>query len=79
MVTAHQLHIADTHTIVYAVNGKDAVLVKPGQRIPVDGVISEGITSVDQAAITGESIPVEKAPGDTVIAATINKLSNTTV
>lgn len=51
----------------------DTVLVKPGQRIPVDGVISEGITSVDQAAITGESIPVEKAPGDTVIAATINK------
>ena len=51
----------------------DTVLVKPGQRIPVDGVITEGHTSIDQSAITGESIPVEKEPGDTVIAATINK------
>lgn len=38
----------------------DMVLVKPGQRIPVDGLIAEGSTSVDQSAITGESIPVEK-------------------
>lgn len=51
----------------------DMVLVKPGQRIPVDGLIAEGSTSVDQSAITGESIPVEKEPGDEVIAATINK------
>lgn len=51
----------------------DVVLVKPGQRIPVDGLIVEGSTSVDQSAITGESIPVEKEPGDHVIAATINK------
>ena len=51
----------------------DTVLVKPGQRIPVDGIIAEGNTSVDQSAITGESIPVEKEPGDEVIAATINK------
>lgn len=51
----------------------DTVLVKPGQRIPVDGVIVEGYTSIDQSAITGESIPVEKEPGDSVIAATMNK------
>ncbi len=51
----------------------DTVVVKPGQRIPVDGQITQGSTSVDQSAITGESIPVEKEPGDTVIAATINK------
>jgi len=51
----------------------DVVCVKPGQRIPVDGLIVEGSTSVDQSAITGESIPVEKEPGDNVIAATINK------
>ena len=51
----------------------DIVLVKPGQRVPVDGVIVEGNTSIDQSAITGESIPVEKEPGDSVIAATINK------
>ncbi|MBQ5667957.1 MAG: heavy metal translocating P-type ATPase, partial [Peptococcaceae bacterium] len=51
----------------------DTVLVKPGQRIPVDGIITEGHTSIDQSAITGESIPVEKEPGDSVIGATINK------
>ena len=51
----------------------DVVCVKPGQRIPVDGIITEGSTSIDQSAITGESIPVEKEPGDNVIAATINK------
>ncbi|MDY6329412.1 MAG: heavy metal translocating P-type ATPase [Lachnospiraceae bacterium] len=51
----------------------DIVIVKPGSNIPVDGIIIEGSTSVDEAAITGESIPVEKVVGDEVIAATINK------
>lgn len=51
----------------------DIVIVKPGSNIPVDGIIIEGSTSVDEGAITGESIPVEKAAGDEVIAATINK------
>ena len=51
----------------------DIVIVKPGQSVPVDGVIVEGSSSVDQSALTGESIPVEKREGDTVIAATINK------
>lgn len=51
----------------------DVILVRPGQRIPVDGVIIEGSTAVDQSALTGESIPVEKQSGDKVIAATINK------
>lgn len=51
----------------------DVICVKPGQRIPVDGIITDGSTSIDQSAITGESIPVEKQPGDNVIAATINK------
>ena len=51
----------------------DIVIVKPGESVPVDGVILEGNTSIDEAAITGESIPVEKQPGDPVIAATINK------
>ena len=41
----------------------DTVLVRPGQSVPVDGVILEGNTSIDEAAITGESIPVEKEPG----------------
>jgi P-type Cu+ transporter len=51
----------------------DVILVRPGQRIPVDGIIIEGSTAVDQSALTGESIPVEKQSGDKVIAATINK------
>ena len=51
----------------------DIVIIKPGESIPVDGVVTEGYGFVDQAAITGESIPVEKGIGDTVISATINK------
>jgi Cu+-exporting ATPase len=51
----------------------DIVLVRPGQSIPVDGVIVSGGSAVDQSALTGESIPVEKQVGDKVIAATINK------
>ena len=51
----------------------DIIIVRPGQSIPVDGVIIEGSSSIDQAALTGESIPVEKNVGDKVIAATINK------
>ena len=51
----------------------DIVVIRPGESIPVDGVVTEGAGYVDQAAITGESIPVEKMPADTVISATINK------
>ncbi|MFQ9636403.1 MAG: heavy metal translocating P-type ATPase [Eisenbergiella sp.] len=51
----------------------DIVVIKPGGSIPVDGVVTEGHGYVDQAAITGESVPVEKKPGDEVISATINK------
>ena len=51
----------------------DTVIVKPGQSIPVDGEIVEGSSAVDESALTGESIPVEKHAGDRVIAATINK------
>ncbi len=51
----------------------DLILVRPGEKIPVDGEISEGASSVDQSMVTGESIPVEKGPGDAVIGATINQ------
>ena len=51
----------------------DIVIVKPGSRVPVDGFIVEGSSSLDESAITGESIPVEKTAGDTVVSATINK------
>lgn len=51
----------------------DIVIVKPGEKIPVDGKVIEGRSSVDESMITGESIPVEKSLGDEVIGATINK------
>ena len=51
----------------------DVVLVKPGEKIPVDGLVVNGYSGVDEKAITGESIPVEKKVGDEVIGATINK------
>ncbi len=51
----------------------DVFLVKPGSLIPVDGTVLEGSSSVDEAAITGESVPVEKREGDRVVSATLNK------
>ena len=54
----------------------DVISVRPGQKIPVDGVITEGLSSVDESMITGESIPVEKKAGDTVVGASINKLGS---
>lgn len=50
----------------------DLVLVRPGERIPADGVVREGSSAVDESAITGESVPVDKTPGDDVLAGTIN-------
>ena len=51
----------------------DIILVKPGSKIPVDGVVIEGYTSVDESMLSGESIPVEKSPGSQVVGASINK------
>ena len=51
----------------------DIVVVRPGERVPVDGIIRQGYSSVDESMVTGESIPVEKKAGDEVIGATINK------
>ncbi len=56
----------------------DTVMVKPGEKIPVDGVVLEGSTSVDESMLTGESLPVEKNTGDEVIGSTINKNGNIT-
>jgi Cu+-exporting ATPase len=52
----------------------DVILVRPGEKIPVDGVVLEGRSTVDESMLTGESLPVEKGPGDAVIGATLNKL-----
>jgi Cu+-exporting ATPase len=52
----------------------DLVLVRPGEKIPVDGVVVEGRSSVDESMLTGESLPVDKQPGDPVVGASLNKL-----
>ncbi len=54
----------------------DVVVVRPGEKVPVDGVLVEGHSAADESMLTGESIPVEKNVGDTVIGATINKLGS---
>ncbi len=51
----------------------DLFIVKPGSLVPADGIVVEGTSSINEAAITGESIPVEKQPGDSVVSATMNK------
>ncbi|MCE9646879.1 MAG: heavy metal translocating P-type ATPase [Chloroflexi bacterium] len=52
----------------------DIVIVRPGEKIPVDGVVVDGRSAIDESMLTGESLPVEKKPGDVVIGATLNKL-----
>ena len=51
----------------------DRIIVRPGEKIPVDGEVESGATSIDESMLTGESIPVEKKAGDAVIGATVNK------
>ena len=58
---------------VESVLAGDVVMVRPGEKIPVDGVVLDGRSTVDESMLTGESIPVEKGPGDEVIGATLNK------
>jgi len=68
----------ETEVPIDDVRVNDMVVVKPGGRIPVDGIIVEGHSSVDESMITGESIPVEKKKGDKVVGATINKTGSFT-
>ncbi len=70
--------IVDEQGVETVVNADDikpgqVILVRPGETVPVDGVVLEGSSSIDESALTGESIPAEKTPGDTVSAATVNR------
>ncbi len=56
-----------------AVRAGDLVVVRPGEKIPVDGTVQDGASTVDESMLTGESLPVEKRPGDPVIGATLNR------
>ncbi|HOV13789.1 MAG TPA: heavy metal translocating P-type ATPase [Spirochaetota bacterium] len=63
----------ETEISVKELRKNDIVRVKPGEKIPTDGVIIEGYTSIDESMLTGESVPVEKSVGDKVVGASINK------
>ena len=63
----------ETEVGIEAVSAGDVFVVRPGEQIPVDGIVLKGMTSVNESALTGESIPVDKAEGDPVSAATINQ------
>ncbi len=77
---AHLLLDGHEHTVPVDHVVKDAlVLVRPGERVPLDGVIVEGVSSVDQSALTGESVPVDKHTGDDVFAGTLNAFGALTV
>ena len=64
---------AEVEVPIDQVQKGDQFVVRPGENIPVDGVVLEGVSAVNEAALTGESIPVDKAPGDAVSAATLNQ------
>jgi Cu+-exporting ATPase len=64
---------AEAEIPIAVVQVGDLVIVRPGERIPVDGMVEEGRSSVDESMITGESMPVLKGPGDGVVGATLNK------
>lgn len=77
---AHRRVDGDTEDIpVRELRPSDRVLVRPGERIPVDGVIVNGRTSIDESMVTGESVPVERGPDDEVIGGTVNGDSAITV
>ena len=72
--TAHVIREGSEEEVpVELVQVDDLLVVRPGERIPVDGTVVEGSSAIDESMITGESIPVEKGVGDTAIGATINK------
>ncbi|WP_208985158.1 cation-translocating P-type ATPase [Stappia sp. P2PMeth1] len=77
---AHLISGQDIETVaVESLFPGDTILVRPGERVPVDGTVREGASEVDEALLTGESLPVAKTPGDQVIGGTINGSGGLTV
>lgn len=79
-----EAHRLDEHNQVQDVplsdiRNKDWVLVKPGEKIPVDGLIVEGESTIDESMLTGESIPIDKTEGDSVIGGSVNKEGSLTI
>jgi Cu+-exporting ATPase len=64
----------ETEVLVEEVRSGDVVVVRPGERVPVDGSVVSGHSAVDESMLTGESLPVEKGPGDRVIGGTVNRM-----
>ena len=79
--TAHFLHEGkhEMEVPVEQIKTGDLLLVKPGEKIPVDGTIISGWATIDESMVTGESVPVDKKEGDTVIGATINTMTTFTM
>ena len=63
----------EVEVLIEEIKEGDTIVVKPGEKVPVDGVVSKGTTSIDEAMLTGESLPVQKKQGDKVIGGSINK------
>ncbi|MGA8844060.1 MAG: heavy metal translocating P-type ATPase [Nitrososphaeraceae archaeon] len=63
----------EIETPIEEIKEKDILIVRPGEKIPTDGIVIEGTSTIDESAITGESIPLDKSEGDEIIGATINK------
>jgi len=80
----NEAHLIDadgniTEVKVSDLKKKDKILVKPGEKVPADGVIQEGKSAIDESMLTGESVPVEKGEGDEVIGGSVNKEGSLTV
>jgi Cu+-exporting ATPase len=72
LLGSRSLHYDEIDMPIDQVRKGDLIVVRPGERVPVDGIIVAGRSSIDESMITGESLPVEKQPGDAVIGATVN-------